>query len=59
MKKNDFIIKINRTASDMLKENNQQRKERLAGRRLTTQIVPNKKKKSRAQMKQQFHRGEY
>ena len=59
MKKNSFVIKINRTALDMLKENSQQRKERLAGRRLTTQTVPNKKKQSRAQMKQKFCRGEY
>lgn len=59
MKKNKFVIKLNRSASDMLKENDQQRKERLAGRRLTTQTVPNKKKRSRAQMKQKFNRGEY
>ena len=59
MKKRDFIIKIDRNAFDVLKENSQQRKERLAGRKLTTQTVPNKKKKSRAQMRQQFYRGEY
>ena len=59
MKKRDYIIKINRSAFDVLKENDQQRKERLAGRRLTTQTVPNKKKQSRAQMKQKFNRGEY
>lgn len=59
MKKSKFVIKLNRSASDILKENDQQRKERLAGRRLNTQTVPNKKKQSRAQMKQKFNRGEY
>lgn len=59
MKKNNFVIKINRNTFDVLKENSQQRKERLVGRRLTTQTVPNKKKQSRAQMKQKFNRGEY
>lgn len=59
MKKNKFVIKLNRNAFDVLKENDQQRKERLAGRRLNTQTVPNKKKQSRAQMKQKFNRGEY
>ena len=59
MKKNKFVIKLNRNASDLLKENDQQRKERLAGRRLNTQTAPNKKKQSRAQMKQKFNRGEY
>ena len=59
MKKNNFVLQIKRTTVDLLKETPQQRAERLAGRRLTTQTVPNKKRKSRAQMKQQFHRGEY
>ena len=58
MKKNKFVIKLNKDAFDILKENDQQRKERLAGRRLTTQTVPNKKKQSRAQIKQQIYRGE-
>lgn len=59
MKGNKFTIKINKDPFDILKENSQQRKERLAGRRLTTQTLPNKKKKSRAQIKQQFHREIY
>lgn len=59
MKKNKFIINIDRNAFSVLKENSQQRKERLAGRRLGTQTVPNRKKQSRAQMKQRFSREEY
>ena len=43
MKKNKFVIKLNRNASDLF----------------NTQTAPNKKKQSRAQMKQKFNRGEY
>ena len=57
--KKRMVISTDRKPEDILKENKEQRTERLAGRNLSTQVIPNKKRKTRAQLKQRFDKEGY
>lgn len=57
MKKKNIIIKLNNKIDHLIKESNTQRVERInSSRKMGTQIIPNKKKLSRAQQKQRDYK---